>query len=225
MEDTEVREKEERRYEDGAVSAKLRMTLAEPVKGKTVIEKDGWVCRWCGRGLFEQEHMAKYCCATSVECKTEGCTNRTGKSYMHCDDCRHKRDADKEAAALDRAEEVPYEGGMVIFGYSWYDDMEHLTDYLSECDEPVEWPEFIFASRATQIMIPSAESLIENELEDIHTEDPDLFSVDCCAGLDKLNAAIDEFHKANRNLVYFDEDRKHKYRVLASNETQPNTEN
>lgn len=67
------------RYEDAAE----RMTVT------------GFACKTCRRWWGEDEHMARWCCATDLPCE---CGGRKRKSYTVCEACREKAAAERFAA-------------------------------------------------------------------------------------------------------------------------------
>lgn len=52
----------------------------------------GWVCRTCHRFYGDDEHLARWCCATDLPCD---CGKRRGKTWTLCEDCRSERQRER----------------------------------------------------------------------------------------------------------------------------------
>lgn len=67
----------------------------------------GWACKVCRRYWAEDEHMARWCCAGTLPCKSDGCANRVKKNaYVYCEPCLEKRRLERWLALP----EVPWDG-------------------------------------------------------------------------------------------------------------------
>lgn len=111
-------EKKVVRYED---SAEIRNDLS------------GWCCTECWRywGVDDgAEHMARWCCATSIPCDTEGCEGRARRHYTKCDPCIARGHRERYLAK----EEAEWDGDtpIVIDGDRYFFDAGSLEDELRD---------------------------------------------------------------------------------------------
>jgi len=95
----------------------------------------GWVCKTCRKFWGEDnggEHIARYCCAGDLPCKTEGCKSRVQKhTYIYCQPCLNKRDF-KRWLAL---QEVPWDGKVPLVlddDDRYFFDEDDLREYAEE---------------------------------------------------------------------------------------------
>lgn len=103
---------------------------AEPV---TV---QGWRCKRCRQAYVhdsdkQNERLARQCCAESVPCETEGCTNRAVSFHGYCPAC----DAKREAESFARLTRVPWDGETPMVEYRgdrYLMDQDDVTTYLAE---------------------------------------------------------------------------------------------
>ncbi len=109
------RMKPEIRYEDNAVPATM----------------DGYACKTCNRFWGQDQHMARWCCATSLPCP---CGKRTEKHYAVCDACRD-RERDKRWNAKPA---VNWDGEFPIGLWDsdrYFFNEEELIEYAFDLDE------------------------------------------------------------------------------------------
>lgn len=91
----------------------------------------GWCCTHCNRFYGNDEHMARYCCATSLPCECGG--RRIPSYYTRCAACR-KKDEDAKWAAIEKVEwdgETPvcqWDGDRYFFGE---DVIHHVNDHVA----------------------------------------------------------------------------------------------
>lgn len=106
--------KKEIRYED---AAEMRTGIS------------GWCCKTCNRFWGDDEHMARYCCATSQPCECGG--RITPRSYTICDACRKK----KRDARWEALEKVDWDGETPLCewdGDRYYFDEDSVRDAVAE---------------------------------------------------------------------------------------------
>ena len=92
--------------------------------------------------------------------------------------------------------ERDYEGGYVYFGDTYYASIEVLRDYL-DADETV--PLYVWACKGVAIPKASIEDVIDNILDNMW-EDADPSDL---SGVDELEAAIEAFNEANRDVAVY----------------------
>jgi len=115
-------EKKEVRYED---SAKVFTGLS------------GWGCTECKRYWGNDdgaEHMARWCCATSLPCGTDGCEGRARSGWTKCDPCVTGGQRERYLAKR----EVEWDGSfpVVIEGDRYFFNIDALEDELRDrCHE------------------------------------------------------------------------------------------
>lgn len=96
----------------------------------------GWICKSCRHFFGDNEHSARWCCATDLPCKT--CeTGRIPKHRVYCDSCNAKADLERWL----KMPEKEWDGEAVLA--IWRDDAyffhsEDLLDALPEGDEEVK---------------------------------------------------------------------------------------
>jgi hypothetical protein len=93
---------------------------------------EGWCCKTCRRYWGEDEHMARWCCATDLPCDIEGCDGRARKhGFTTCVTCRRKRVDERWAAA----EKVAWDGVTPLCewdGDRYFFDDGAVTDYVAD---------------------------------------------------------------------------------------------
>ncbi len=109
-----VETKPEIRYED---SAEMRTGII------------GWWCKSCNRYWGSDEHMARYCCATSLPCE---CGGRTEARYSTlCRACRRV----KVAARWEAMEKVEWDGKTPVCKWDsdgYFFDEDELADHIAD---------------------------------------------------------------------------------------------
>lgn len=100
----------------------------------------GWVCKSCRRFWGEDEHMARYCCATTLPCE---CGRRITKGWTKCDACRDKMDRER----FGQMEAKPYDGSPVVQfrGDEYFFDQDALADWFADHDGHPEDIMLVFA--------------------------------------------------------------------------------
>jgi hypothetical protein len=98
----------------------------------------GWVCKVCRSYWAENEHMARYCCAGTLPCKTEGCQARVEKhSYMYCQSCMGTRDLNRWLALP----EVAWDGVTPLVmddDDRYFFSEEDLNEYIADNELKLE---------------------------------------------------------------------------------------
>ena len=56
----------------------------------------GWACKRCDRFHGDNEHLARWCCASDLPCRECGGRN-TNKAYTCCQACKRAKDARRDA--------------------------------------------------------------------------------------------------------------------------------
>ena len=144
-----------------------------------------------------------YNCKTHGTCDT--CGGETAKGWTRCGDCRF-------AARLEKAEEVPDDGGPYceFLGDTYYMSMEEAQD------AGVEW----VSPCCTVYPRLDADSILELATEEMFED----ASVDDLDGVEAFYAAVKAFNDAQRTPTFFGDD-KRKIRVPAQGvETTGSTE-
>jgi hypothetical protein len=133
-----------------------------------------------------------------------------GKAHSEC--LREMWDR-READRLERAEEVPYESGFVYSEWhghreGYFDSMEDLCEWLSSEREPDDWPEYVFACKATRHRLDLNRAL-EDACQDGYEEMGDGLVLP-----PELEAAVEKFNDDNEAaLTSWGQDTKRKHRV------------
>ena len=118
--------------EDYTMKPKTEATLPYEESAETVTVT-GWSCKTCKRWWADNEHMARWCCASDLPCD---CGGRREKHYTCCVVCRAKRDFER----YEKMERVEWDGKtpLVDWGgdrYCWcVDDVQDLID-----EDPLVW--------------------------------------------------------------------------------------
>lgn len=94
----------------------------------------GWACKKCGKFRGKDEHLARWCCATDLQCKQCGGRN-TNKLYHICQACVTAARAKREDDRWEKAEKVDWDGTYPVCTVD--DDRvffneDDLTDWLAE---------------------------------------------------------------------------------------------
>ncbi len=109
-------------------------TLPYEQAAEKVTNLEGWVCKTCRQFWGKDQHMAQYCCAGDLPCKTEGCDARVKKhSYMYCQPCLDKRDLDRFLSL----EEADWDGETPLVGYNddnFFHDEDSIREQAEEMD-------------------------------------------------------------------------------------------
>jgi hypothetical protein len=172
-----------------------------------------WFCGKC-RILYHEKMLpvnkdltvqeaAERCCKPRI-CSC-GKTIDDGKygsgGWTICEDCRQKKQEEKEQAAWDKAELVEkypgYEGMFYDGDDRYYSTVEEaLDDLMTEDDSP---PEFLFMTKPAHPMKIDIEWLYEHISENAEIDD-----FDCrehMVGMDEFEAAVEKFNEANKAVV------------------------
>ncbi len=97
----------------------------------------GWVCKTCRRYWANDEHAARWCCASDVECGKEGCKERTDRGYTRCKTCRDKQDVAKWEALP----EVEWDGETPLVEHdndNFFFNEDDLERHLEDHDLKIE---------------------------------------------------------------------------------------
>ncbi len=124
-----------------------------------------------------------------------------------CSACRQKDFEEKERAKeLERYRdarlitEAEYDGGMIYSGDRYYDSVEDLIEHCEAYETPI--PVYVWACKNVGLPLVDisdiTDRLIEEGWEDM--DESDLY------GVDELNAAIDAFNEANRDVAVYQAD-------------------
>lgn len=106
-----------------------------------VVTVTGWACKtcrqWWGNG-DRSEHMARWCCASSVPCPCGG--RNLSKSYTICEACRDRKEEEEWQSALQGA--VPWNGDVPLCtwrGDTYFFSPDDIEDYIDrEVDVTLE---------------------------------------------------------------------------------------
>lgn len=178
---------------------------------------NGWCCTKCNRYWGDDEHMARYCCCTSMMCKCG--RMRHDRHWARCKKCREERKFTQWCGRLDLAEDVTdsYDGPVVVergmqYGEwpcegtdCWFTDLESAKSYVEKGDHEEIWG-FAADSRVRQLDLDGAiECMCDDAYEGM---------ADHLIGIDELRSAVDKFNKENeQNATVWDIDYSRKIRV------------
>lgn len=175
-------------------------------EGIELYKKDGstsgiFYCSEC-RVVFKTEIEAQNCHGERL-CV---CGKKVERKYNStCDECqrkaRNEEEAEKERNRFEKAckiTEAEYDGDMVYLDDRFSDCVEDAIDQFLEGHEP----EYVWACRNVGVPLANADSIIENLVENMW-EDADFSDLN---GVKELDAAIDEFNKANRTINVYQPD-------------------
>ena len=100
---------------------------------KVFTDLSGWGCTECNRywgNDADAEHMARWCCATSLPCDGDGCEGRARKHYTKCESCIVRGMRERYLAKT----EVEWDGSfpVVIDGDRYFFDIDHLEEELRD---------------------------------------------------------------------------------------------
>lgn len=175
-------------------------TVASP--GNFDISQKCCTCYDCGLPLPKDERVPY------VEGK--------GKALYHRE-CERQRRAKREAEQLEKAEliadytgPVYFEGGHGSFGDSYFTDVDELAEWLDDQDEEDQSSRPAFAFCCTEYPFPAInlQGILESACDDM---DDDVY--DRLDGIQELEAACIAFTEANKDVVSWYEDRKHKVEI------------
>lgn len=137
-----------------------------------------------------------------------------GKALYHRE-CERKRRMARDAEALEKAELVPdYDGPVYCegrrgsYGDGYFADVSELAEDLDDDDDQSCRPEFAFCCKEIPFRGVSAQSLIESACDDMDED-----AGERVEGIEDLEKACDAFNLANKGLISWSEDRKHKVAV------------
>lgn len=168
-------------------------------------ESGVWFCTKC-RLAYSSEPSASRCC------NKPACTD-CGKEHdapgLQCRSCFDLRQEKREAERFAKAKKVPMEeysgwlqrdgtGGYITDGY--HENADDLITYCKDNGEPV--PEYAWACTPTQFATADIGRIIESICEDAYED----FNPDDLVGVDKLEAAINEFNEANKHHLSYSPD-------------------
>ncbi len=170
----------------------------------------GWVCKVCKRYFGENEHLARFCCATDMPCD---CGNRKEKHYSMCSSCRNKLADEKY---LNREAKV-WDGVKMIYSEAtdkYFFDVDSILEYLYDCEEYEEYEECenftkLIQKQAIDLKLVICEPVkkpyfdMQEFLEDALPEDYDL---DC----DDINRIVNKWIEDQGTLAWY----PGKYRLL-----------
>lgn len=165
-------------------------------------EVAGWVCTECQRFWGDEEHMARWCCATDLPCD---CGQRHTNLKTKCDECLEVDRQNREKGKFNKAGTVDYDGNPFIVRGEFY---EYLDDYEQDVQEGTCEPaEFAFMTVQLSLTL-SAHEIWESAQESLeisseHSLEPD--------GWEEFHAAVEKFESANQKLNYWQEDNSRKF--------------
>jgi hypothetical protein len=178
-----------------------------------------WGCGRCGH-IYATQLVADQCCLC-VACQqpvSDSPRDFYGATgYPTHTECRHKRDRQREAERMDKAEKLDQWDGWV-----YRDGCGCNEGYFESVDDFLEWwedeyegeqpPEFIWTCKPERI-VPPADEILEGLLERwIESGWEDMDESDL-TGIDELAAAVKAFSEANENVVAHYPDCKRAVRV------------
>ena len=152
----------------------------------------GWCCKTCNRFWGDDQHMARYCCATDFPCKH--CGGRTDKGRVRCDGCWQK----EVCKRFEKLEAKPYDGSVVVT----YDD----DRYFFEEDELLEWLADTIegeGGNTDDVMLVFAESRQPSWRHSVSELVCDDLDPDSEWDTSEIDGIIAEWVKANAPTVYF----------------------
>jgi len=155
-----------------------------------------WCCKRCNKG-YREERLARYCCAESLPC--DECGGRKKKPYTCCDDCRRKKEVDREAARLAKATAVEDCDNGCFYGDDFYSSVEEFMERHWDDREPIdELPQYVWCCKGQTLSPPDLAGLI-GDADEWPSEDygkPDL------DGLEPIQALLDEWCKSKGVVSY-----------------------
>lgn len=135
------------------------------------------------------------------------CGKKIDQRYRSlCNDCDQRdwkeKERIKEAERFEKAQKISdteYKGGMV-YGPDdrYYEEVEDAIDQYLEGQKP----EYVWACKDVGVIKATTESLYENMLENMW-EDADVHDLN---GVDELEAAVEVFNEANKNISVWEPD-------------------
>lgn len=169
-----------------------------------------YVCGKCGTVLAKD--LAEKCCKP-CDCGKES----TNRFQAECWDCTRERIADRMRKRLEEAEEIEWDGEMMLLSedlpnsrdgwYSYPDEAAEAISWRLEDDPDFEPPQFAFASEK-RVKGLDLDSAIETMMDDTY-EDAEWPSNGSTAELQKH---VNEFN-SEHSITFFEPDYKHKIRI------------
>lgn len=125
----------------------------------------GWVCKTCRRFYGENEHLARWCCASQIACQTSGCAGKVDHSgYSICNRCREKLDHERYL----KLPEADWDGETPLCLHdddTYFYSVEDLHQYAEDHETKVEdlW---LIICRKQRLPYFEMNSLAEDHLAD-----------------------------------------------------------
>lgn len=108
----------------------------------------------------------------------------------------------KDAERFAKAKKVDSWDGGVFYGDEYFASMDDVIDHLASNGD--EWPEFVWAAAPKRVITDLRVSeVVEGDISDRGWEDMDTSDLD---GVDELQAALDKFVEANKDVVSYELD-------------------
>ena len=131
----------------------------------------GWVCKTCKRYWADDEHMARWCCASDLECGEKGCKNRIDKGYTMCTSCSGK----KTVARWEALEAVEWDGKTPLVVHdddTYFFEVEDLDRYLEDNEIKIEDVRLMICVPLGKPYFDMVDHLEDYLPEDMDCEDP-----------------------------------------------------
>lgn len=166
---------------------------------------NAWACGECGLIYSEKHPYSSERCCTCQDCGASTHEDKMARKTL-CDKCWGPHYAKIDADRMDRAEEIiGYDGPVVYSGDKYFPSVEEMVDYHDDQD----LPDFVHTCTIHNYSI-DIDEVIQNMIENASVED---FDGSEFTGMAELRAAVDKFNEANKVVVYWEEDSKHKVRI------------
>jgi hypothetical protein len=165
-------------------------------------------CEKC-RVVHREKQLADECCLPRIcDCGAE-----CPQCYTVCDDCRRKKEREREAERFAKAEKVTeWNGAIYSDGRGWnegfFANVEDLEDWLA-CEEEDDGsqpdrPEYVWTCDDKPFCQLEYDHIIENATQEAY-EDWDAGNI---SGEKELKAAIEAFNEANKEHVSWEPNMK-----------------
>jgi hypothetical protein len=179
--------------------------LHKPDGTKTDLSACG-VCGKLARGVTNFDISEK--CCTCYDCGKPLGEERYVSNIIYCRNCDSKRRAKVEADRLEKATvlenydgPVFWDGGHGSYGEGYYENADELSE-----DDDFEG-EYAYAC-TSRCLILDLDNVLENLCEEMHED-----AIDDLNGVEQLQAAVNVFNEANKSVLTYDVDYKHKVRI------------
>lgn len=162
----------------------------------TQVTVTGWSCKECQRFWGKDEHMARWCCASTQPCE---CGGRIESGWSVCKACRNKAEAERELARFQKATKVTDFDGPILTDFTshnegFFENLDELIDWLA-CEPESEIPEYVWTCDFKPLDDLDIGDILENLICE-HAEGTE----DRIKGHEILEKAFKEFADANKDV-------------------------